>query len=264
SISGQQDDRVTIAVDTLVVRQGQADAARLRIRILTSQASLMPTVSSASVLLSKHPSLSPQLTTGSPSLWGQALPIPACSQMVYPDGGEIWCSPTSVTMVLGYWTERTGIPVGACEPRVRDAVAGVYDYAYNGHGNWPFNTAYAATKGLEGYVTRLSGLDEAERWIARGIPLVVSFGWAPGQLDGAPLPSSSGHLAVLAGFDPTGNPVVYDPAAINDASVRRTYRRDQFEQLWLSRTAGTAYIIAPTTTFDLPPRLYVPVMRNAP
>ena len=29
---------------------------------------------------------------------------------------------------------------------MRAAVAGVYDWHYDGHGNWPFNTAYAATQ----------------------------------------------------------------------------------------------------------------------
>ena len=68
--------------------------------------------------------------------------------MVYPDGGEVWCSPTSTSMVLAYWAGDTG----PCEPRVRAAVEGVYDWVYDGHGNWPFNTAYAATAGPGGHV----------------------------------------------------------------------------------------------------------------
>lgn len=35
-------------------------------------------------------------------------------------------------------------------PRVRAAVDGVYDWIYDGHGNWPFNTAFASTFGYEG------------------------------------------------------------------------------------------------------------------
>ena len=51
----------------------------------------------------------------------------------------------------------------------------VFDYTYDGAGNWPFNTAYAATRAdLRGFVTRLRSLTEAEAFIAAGIPLVVS------------------------------------------------------------------------------------------
>ena len=163
--------------------------------------------------------------------------------MVYPDGGEVWCSPTSVAMVLGYWEgERGG---AGCAGRVRAAVEGVYDRVYGGHGNWAFNVAYAATQGMEAFVTRLTGLAGAEPWTAAGVPLVLSYGWRRGELRGAPLPSSNGHLAVLAGFDGAGDPVLYDPAAPRDGAVRRTYPRAQLEALWLSHSGGTAYVIGP-------------------
>jgi hypothetical protein len=144
-------------------------------------------------------------------------------------------------MVLGYWAAEER----SCGDRVREAVAGVYDWRYRGHGNWPFNTAYAATHGLEAYVARLGGLAAAEAWTAAGVPLVLSLAWGRGELDGAPLASVNGHLLVLAGFDEAGNAIVHDPAAADDASVRRRYRRDQLESLWLTHSAGTAYIIHP-------------------
>jgi hypothetical protein len=59
--------------------------------------------------------------------------------MIYPNGGNVWCSPTSTSMVLAYLDKYTG----DCEPRVRAAVDAVFDWVYDGHGNWPFNTAYA-------------------------------------------------------------------------------------------------------------------------
>jgi hypothetical protein len=255
------DGPATVAVDTLVMRRDQADAAQMMARLLSNRPDQSPVVMAAGIVVSPHPPASPSQSTGNPALWNRQLAIPPCSQMVYPDGGEIWCSPTSVAMVLGYWKQQSGLPAGTCEQRVRHAVDGVYDYVYRGHGNWPFNVAYAATQGMEGYVARLRGLDEAEQWIARGIPLVVSFAWDNRnriELQGAPLTYSNGHLAVLAGFDATGNPVVYDPAAPSDATVKRTYRRDQFERQWLSRSGGTAYIIAPPERFDLSHRQFVP------
>jgi hypothetical protein len=154
-------------------------------------------------------------------------------------------------MVLGYWQRRGGTEPGICEPRVRHAVEGVYDFQYDGHGNWPFNTAYAAVMSShEAYVMRLRGFDEAEEWLAQGVPLIISYGWAEGELDGAPLPSSAGHLAVLSGFDGMGNPIVHDPAALTNESVPRTYQREQLERLWLRHSGGTVYVIAPRMHFD--------------
>jgi hypothetical protein len=162
--------------------------------------------------------------------------------MVYPDGGEVWCSPTSTSMVLGYW----GTDPGPCEPRVRAAVEGVYDVIYDGHGNWPFNTAYAAARGYEAYVARFSSMAQIEPWVAAGVPVVVSFAWGKNDLTGAAIPSSSGHLAVVVGFDASGNPIVNDPAAAADADVQRTYLRSEFESLWLEKSGGTSYLIYPS------------------
>jgi hypothetical protein len=57
--------------------------------------------------------------------------------------------------------------------------------------------------------------------------------------------ANSGHLAVLAGIDAAGNPVVNDPAAPSDDTVKRTYHRTALERLWLETSGGTAYLIYP-------------------
>jgi len=144
-------------------------------------------------------------------------------------------------MVLSFWSNYTG----PCEPVVRAAVEAVYDWIYDGHGNWPFNTAYAATLGLEGYVARFTSLEQAEQWVAAGVPVVASIAWGKDDLTGAPIPSSGGHLLVIVGFDGTGNPIVNDPAAASDNEVQRTYLRSEFEALWLSASGGTVYLIFP-------------------
>jgi hypothetical protein len=82
-------------------------------------------------------------------------------------------------MVLKYW--RTG-PQGSdlswvtppVDAKVDFAARYVFDYTYDGAGNWPFNTAYAAEYGLEAYVTRLRSFTEAEEFIRAGIPLIIS------------------------------------------------------------------------------------------
>jgi hypothetical protein len=78
--------------------------------------------------------------------------------------------------------------------------------------------------------------------------VVVSLAWGSGELDGAPLDWSNGHLMVLVGFDAAGRPVLNDPAAYSNETVQRTYDRAQFESLWLKHTRGTAYLIYPEGT----------------
>lgn len=173
---------------------------------------------------------------GQPSSWNNVLKVPGLSQMIYKGGGEVWCSPTSVSMLLGFWNR----PV-----RVPDAAKATYDRTYDGYGNWPFNTAYAGSQGFQAFVTRLGSLREAEAYLQQGLPLAVSVRFNAGELPGAPLSWSNGHLMVLTGFDAQGNPVVNDPAAQSDAGVKRTYPRAVFERLWLNHAGGMAYVMAP-------------------
>lgn len=177
-----------------------------------------------------------QGAAGQAAAWNRVLKVPGLSQMTYPDGGPVWCSPTSVSMLLGFWKK----PV-----RVPDAAKGTLDAVYGGFGNWPFNTAYAGTQGLQAFVTRLGSLRDAEAYLRQGLPLAVSVRFRAGELPGAPLSWSDGHLMVLTGFDAQGNPVVNDPAAPSDASVKRTYPRSTFERLWLNHAGGMAYVMAP-------------------
>lgn len=243
SVDGQRDADGAVAVDTLVLDRTKppATAFQLRLRLFTANRAVAPSVQRAAVAVSTTPQRPARLTPGDPGLWNRRLAVPACSQMVYADGGEVWCSPTTTSMVVGYWQN----DAGPCAPRVRAAVAGVYDWQYGGHGNWPFNAAYAGTRGLVGYVARFASLAQAERWIAAGVPVIFSFAWGRGELAGAPLGSARGHLAVLVGFDAAGNPIVHDPAAPSNATVRRTYNRAQLESLWLQHSGGTVYLIYP-------------------
>jgi hypothetical protein len=245
SVDDQRDDDAKVAVDTLILGDAAppADGIQLRVRLFSARpAETSPTVTLAAVTTSTTPERPASPSTGDPTRWGKVLEVPTCSQRAYPDGGEVWCSPTSTSMVVGYWAKDGG----PCEARVRAAVAGVYDWVFDGHGNWPFNTAYAAAAaGLEGYVTRLASLAEAEAWIAAGVPVVMSYSWTEGQLPNAPVSSSEGHLGVLVGFDASGNPVMNDPAGATDGEVRRSYPRADFEALWLDHSGGTAYVIHP-------------------
>ena len=251
SVNGQRDADGSAIVDTLVLdgKAGPGNAYQLKVRLFSDTEATSPTVRNMSFAYSTAPGKVSSTSADDPSVPNRVLDLPDCSQMVYPDGGEVWCSPTSTSMVLGYW----GIDGSAsCEFRVRKAVAGVFDWLYDGHGNWPFNTAFAASQGLEGYVARYTSLRDLEPWINAGIPVVFSFAWKKSQLDGAAIPSSNGHLAVLVGFDADGNPVVNDPAAASDPEVPRTYDRAQLETVWLEASGGTVYLMFPPGTTTPP------------
>jgi hypothetical protein len=166
----------------------------------------------------------------------------------YGGGGEAWCSPTSLAMVMGYYGALPGPGatrwVGAQpDPWVAEAARRTFDRTYDGTGNWSFNTAYASTRGLDAFVTRLRSLREAEDLVAAGIPVVISVSFASGALAGAPISGTAGHLLVVVGFDAAGNPVVNDPAGATNAEVRRTYDRGQLERAWLGGSGGTAYVV---------------------
>jgi Peptidase_C39 like family len=243
SVRLQGDSDGFVAVDTFVSsnKKEVTNNFQLKLRLFSATGSAIPTVRNASVAYSTSAPKAAIVSAGNPALWNTLLTVPECSQMVYPDGGEVWCSPTSTSMVLAYLDGYAG----PCEPRVRAAVDGVFDWIYDGHGNWPFNTAYAATFGYEGYVARFTSLAKAEEFVAAGVPVVMSIAWGKGDLTGSSIDSTNGHLLVLVGFDPAGNPIVNDPAAPSDAAVQRTYLRSEFEPLWLQASGGTVYLIYP-------------------
>lgn len=242
SLKGQEDANAEVDTDTLVLKEGvKAEAVQMKLQLNSRSDSQYPVINGAALVMNNRQGKNLSVSPGNCALWNKTLSVPQYSQMVYPDGGKAWCSPTCVAMVLAYWQEYKGLP----EAMVREAVKGVFDSDYDGTGNWSFNTAYAATKGMTAAVSRLTNLEETERFIAAGIPLVMSISWKPGDLTGAPIEESDGHLVVLAGFDAAGNPVVNDPAGKENGQVQRVYRRNELERAWRKGSEGMVYIITP-------------------
>ena len=246
SVQSQGDSDGFVAVDTFVSSNKKAETNKfqLKLRLFSKDGAVTPSVRNASVAYSTSPPKSAVIPPNDHPLWNTGLDVPECSQMVYPDGGEVWCSPTSTSMVLGYLNQG-GEDNVSCENRVRAAVDGVYDWIYDGHGNWPFNTAYASTFGYESYVARFTSLAKAEEFVAAGVPVIISIAWGKGDLTGADIESTNGHLLVMVGFDANGNPLVNDPASPDNASVQKLYLRSEFEPLWLQASGGTVYLIYP-------------------
>ena len=254
--SGQADDLGSVNVDTWEV-PGGVTAYQLRVTLVRAVGQAKsPTVDSVGAMTSLLPDTS-DVTTSRPGVArGIVLDVPRYSQMVhrghyprYGGGGEAWCSPTSTSMVLGYYdalpapAAYSWVADGHVDPWVDHAARMTYDYDYDGTGNWPFNTAYAAAQAGRAFVTRLRSLREAERFIAAGIPLVASIAFGRGELTGAPISASDGHLLVIVGFTDSGDVVVNDPAAATRSGVRRTYDRGEFEDAWIPASGGTVYVI---------------------
>jgi len=252
SVRSQGDADGFVAVDTFISsnKKETTNAFQLKLRLFRAKGSLaIPTVRNASVAYSTTPPKSAGVSALTPAVPIITLNVPEYSQYVYPDGGEVWCSPVSTAMDLAFLDHYTG----PAEPRVRAAVDGVFDWIYDGHGNWPFNTAYAASDNrYEAYVARFTSLESAEKFVAAGIPVIMSIAWDKGDLTNSGIESTNGHLLTVVGFDADDNVVVNDPA--NDpespqtSPVRRTYLREEFELLWLEASGGTVYLIYPAGT----------------
>lgn len=195
---------------------------------------------------------------------GRVLDVAPLSQRVHaghhPEwggGGGVWCSPTSVAMLLSYWG--VGPDPGSLDwvdPSYPDravyhAVRHCWDYAY-GAGNWSFNAAYAGQFGLDAFVTRLHDLVEAEAFIEAGIPLIASIVVNPTRLPGAEY-DSAGHLVVIAGFTAEGDVVCNDPAAHDLETLRRVYPRPAFDAAWRDGSGRLVYVLRPPTV-GLPAR----------
>ncbi len=257
SVSGQSDVLGRVDVDTWKAASATGVASyQLQVRLMrrSGASSAPPSVGAVGAMASRLPSAVPSVSA-SGAARGVVLDVPQYSQMVhrgelpqYGGGGEAWCSPTSTAMVLGYYGRLPSAASFAwvgprADPWVDEVARRTYDVDYEGTGNWPFNTAYAASRGLHAFVTRLRSLREAESLVAAGIPVIASLSFSSGALAGAPISATNGHLLVIVGFTTTGDVVVNDPAASSSSGVRRTYDRAQLEAAWLGGSGGTAYVI---------------------
>ncbi|KAB8162647.1 peptidase C39 family protein [Streptomyces sp. 3MP-14] len=275
SVDGQEDGKSTVWTDTLAIDDTETGprfvAYQLRLTLhRAAGGDATPTVWRIGAMTSDVPARF-EVPASSPGVAsGIELDVPTYSQNIhvgrypeYDNGGEAWCSPTSSQMIIESWG-RAPTPEDLAwvnpdydDPQVCHAARFTFDYQYDGCGNWPFNAAYAATyPDLEGIVTRIASLDEAEELIAAGIPLITSQSFYEAELDGAGY-GTSGHLMTVVGFTEDGDIIANDPASTDNSTVRRVYPRRQFENIWLrtqrydengavrSGTGGVCYLYFP-------------------
>ena len=259
SVSGQGDADGFVAIDTFVRSKKAAplNMYQLRVTLRRDPGAATPNVRLVGAMTSATVAKYDMPSAPLHNALRDSLGVPSYSQEIhtghfpeYDGGGEAWCSPTSTAMILDFWGagpsegELAIFPAtGEPDAQVDYAARAVYDWNYQGAGNWPFNTAYAGARGLNGFVTRLRSLAEAERFIDVGIPLVASIN---GRLPGFFFGKTNGHLLTIVGFTASGDVISNDPAVPTDAGVHRTYGRADFEQVWLGGSGGIVYVIYPS------------------
>jgi hypothetical protein len=164
---------------------------------------------------------------------GTSIAVPALSQITEDPAIALRiCSPTSVAMVLNYWG------------RTATAAAVAADVFHPGtdlYGVWPAAIRAAAARGVAGYLLRFPDWMAAAWCLAQGLPIIASIGYAAGELHGAPMAATTGHLVVLTGYE-DGAVLVNDPAAPTRETVPRRYRCDELARAWLERK-GVGYVL---------------------
>lgn len=220
--------RAAVPVQEVRLRVRCAEAARLRGPWLAT-------------LSACDPSPAPVAPAPPGGLAGAAAPghdrthlaVPALSQMA--EGGAIGariCSPASVAMVLAYWGRQVGVLPLAAE---------MWHAGLDLYGVWPAAIDAAARRGVLGYLMRFPDWPAATWCLARGIPVIASVRYSAGELPGAAVAATPGHLLVLTGHD--GDTVfANDPAASDAAHVRRRYALADVARVWLERT-GVGYVL---------------------
>jgi hypothetical protein len=273
SVDGQRDGRGSVWTDTFSVDDPagglRLGSYQLRLTLYRRPGTLLtPVVHRVGAMSSDVPDrFTVPASVPRPA---RELAVPRYSQNIhsgqypeYDNGGEAWCSPTSSQMIIEYWGRRptagdlAWVNRDFADPQVCHAARFSYDYQYEGCGNWPFNAAYAATyPGMSATVTRLGSLSDVETFVRAGIPVITSQSFLKGELTGAGY-GTAGHLMTVIGFTAAGDVIANDPAAPSDALVRRTYRRAEFETIWLrtkrhlasgavgSGTGGVCYVYWP-------------------
>jgi hypothetical protein len=239
SVSSQKDSDGEVRVDTLALNR-PAGAVQIRVTLGGTNGSL-PRLKFLGVSFC-HTKIIPSPLEPNRAAWGKTIATPERSQRSYA-GGNGWCSPTSLSMVLARWGAESNRPDWKVD--APETAAGVFDGEFKFHtGNWSFNTAFAGGfEGMRAYVTRFSDISELEDWVAAGIPLVISARWDLLQ-DGRP-DDFNGHLSVCRGFTENGDVIINDPwTDLAVESVRHIYKRENVLRAWKT-SHNTVYLVYP-------------------
>lgn len=221
----------TLACDIDLYRSRTAvEAIRLRVRMTAPEPRAL---AAAPCIVSLSACDVTPLVPAAPDPAPVRLPVPARSQLDAPaDIALRICSPVSVAMVLDYWSEPTAVLSLAAE---------IFHPPTDRYGVWPAAIRAAGRRGVAGYLLRFPDWSAAAWCLSRQLPIIASITYAAGELTGAPMSETSGHLVVLTGHD--GSEVlVNDPVGATRAEVPRRCRLDEIQRVWLERT-GVGYVL---------------------
>lgn len=233
SVKSQPDEDGDVNTDTLQL-QVPADAFQFKLTLGPTQCAAHLTLLAVSAT-DTHRALKPLPPLR--SAWGKVLPVPTKSQMAYLDGAA-WCSPTTVSMLLAFWSAQLERPDLALDVPV--VAHGSYDMTWQGTGNWAFNMAFAGSlPGLRGCVTRFSDVRELETWIAHGYPAGISVCYDRLRGKGR---GPNGHLMVCVGFARNGDVILNDPGTTHE--MQKTFSRERLMDAWAS-SRNTVYLVYP-------------------
>ncbi len=169
---------------------------------------------------------------------GARLAVPALSQMEEAESVRMRiCSPASVAMVLAYHGRRVELATLARE---------IFHPGLDRYGVWPAAIRAAGRRGVPGYLLRFPDWESAAWCLDHGMPVIASVRYGAGELAGAAIPDTTGHLLVLTGWE-GGEVLVNDPAAPRAGEVARRYRLDDLRRVWLER-AGVGYVLFTPST----------------
>jgi hypothetical protein len=240
SVRGQGDNDGTVKMDTLVLDK---TVRRVQLRLTMGPADAESRLKLLGLSFCNS-TVTPVAMEPNRAAWGKTLEVPERRQGEYEGGGG-WCSPTSLSMDLAYWSDLLHRPeLNHTVPETAEAIS---DGNRDETGNWPFNTAYAGHyPGVRAYVTRLENISELEDWISAGVPVILSVSsyLARGREEGP----DAGHLLVCVGFTDKGDVVVNDPGVSVKRNVRarRVFERDRVIKYW-GKSKFTIYLIYPET-----------------
>lgn len=240
SLDGQRDADGTVSTDTLMLKR-HGGKAQMRLTIGSMDASQPPKIKFLGLSFCDSQT---QTVPRPPNraAWGKIIDVPERRQAEYEGGGG-WCSPTSLSMVMAYWSDALHRP--ELNHTVPETAYAINDAVLDGTGNWPFNTAFAGEfRGMRAYVTRLDDISELEDWIVAGIaPIVSVSSYLTNNRTGGP---DNGHLIVCCGFTADGDFVANDPGVSVKRAVRarRVYPRERFINAW-SKSKNAVYLVYP-------------------
>ena len=163
--------------------------------------------------------------------------VPFLTQRTLPDdiAGRT-CCPTSLAMVLDFH----GLP----RPLAQVAAA-IRDPDRNLYGNWLRAAAVATAAGRPATVRQVRSWVSLARFLRGDGPVIASIAYGEGELPGAVMPHTDGHLLVVTGLDGRGGVRVHDPAGASGEGV--TIDAEAFARAWAPHGAIAIIVENPRT-----------------